>query len=174
MNLDKLNDWLQLIASIGVIIGLLLVVAELRQDAVISRVEMNAAPWNADQGLNQSLQNETTSRALEKSVDAPLEMTTQDHIIVNAFNWEVINAVVARENSLTRIGLADDSLEINAQIAAEIILASDYGRAWWEENKIAIPESVKSAMERAAVEPIDQFRDRSDRIENRLREHYRN
>lgn len=169
MNTEKLNDWLQLIASIGVIIGLFLVAAELRQDASTTRAEMNAILWNAEQELNKSLQNETTSRALQQSVDKPLEMTTQDHIVVNAFNWEVINAIVGRENSLAAAGIVDGSLEINARLAVEIILASDYGRAWWEENKIAVPEPLKSAMEAAAAEPIDQFRDRSDRIEERIR-----
>lgn len=169
MNLDRLNNWLQLITSIGVIVGLVLVAAELRQQTVATRAEMSAILWNAEQDLNQSLQNEATSRALQKSVDAPLEMTTQDHIVVNAFNWEVINAHVGRANSLAAAGILEDSIEYNAQLAAEIIMGSAYGKAWWEENKIAVPEPLKSAMEAAAAEPIDQFRDRSDRIEERLR-----
>ena len=145
MNLERLNDWLQLLASVGVIIGLFLIAAELRQDALQSRVEMNAILWNADQEMNKSLQNETTSRALQKSVDAPLEMTTQDHIVVNAFNWEVINAIVGRDNALAAAGIVEDTLEVNARMTVEIILASEYGKAWWEENKIAVPEPLKSA-----------------------------
>lgn len=170
MNLDKLNEWLQLTASIGVIIGLFLIAAELRQSETATRAEMSAILWNADQDVNKSLQNEATSRALQKSVDAPLEMTTQDHIIVNAFNWDVINAYVGRSNSLSAAGILEDNLAFNARLAVEIIMGSEYGKAWWEENKIGVPEPLKSAMERAAEEPIDQFRDRSDRIEERLRD----
>ena len=170
MDIQKLNDWLQLVASVGVIIGLLLIVAELRQQELATRAEMSAILWNAEQDLNKSLQNETTSRALQMSVDAPLEMTTQDHIVVNAFNWEVINAIVARENSLIAAGIVSGSTEFNARLAVEIIMGSEYGQAWWEENKVAVPEPLKSAMEKAAQTPIDLFRHRSDRIEQRLRE----
>ena len=40
MNLNKINDWLQLAAALGVIAGLLLVAVELRQEANLTQAEM--------------------------------------------------------------------------------------------------------------------------------------
>ena len=42
MNLAKLNDWLQLAAALGVIAGLLLVAAELQQNAAVTRAMLNS------------------------------------------------------------------------------------------------------------------------------------
>jgi len=170
VNLEKLNHWLQFGASIGVIAGLILVAYELRQDHDLTRATLGAEAWTAYEEQTRSQQSEVTSRALAKAYESPSEMTFQDHIIVDGFYWEVISVQLMREDYLEGRGIFVDDIRRYARFTAESILASDHGRAWWEENRTKIEQRFVELVDQAAADnEIRPHADMIEAIEDRLR-----
>jgi hypothetical protein len=143
MNLDKLNDWLQVLAAVGVIAGLVLVAYELRQEHELVRAQLGGESVRAFEDINRSVQDETTSRAIARACESPLDMSTQDHVILDGFFNEVIVGVLAREVYMQERGMFEDDLQQYAAWVAEFIFVCEYGRAWYVENRDEIvPEHL--------------------------------
>jgi hypothetical protein len=143
MNLNKLNDWLQLAAALGVIGGLLLVAMELRQEANLTRAEMGSEYFGAFEGVYRSMQNEPTARAIAKSCEAPSEMTFDEHLIIEGFYVEAISSIFGREYYMQQRGIFVDDLQISANWVAEILFSCQYGIDWYQVNRQTImPEIV--------------------------------
>jgi len=133
--MSKLNDWLQLAAALGVIIGLVLVALELRQESNLTRAEMGFEYHGAIEAVHRSMQSETTSRAMAMACENPLEMTMQDHLIVESFFTEVWTALFSRENYMQLRGVFIDDLQISASWVADIMFRCEYGKDWFQVNR---------------------------------------
>ena len=133
MNTEKLNDWLQLAASTGVLIGLLLVGYELRQDAELTRAQLGSALMSSFDELNRSGQR--NAGVIAKSITSPEELTFEEYITLDRYFWEVFTVAILRDDYLVNRGIFDSSEEEMATIFIDLVLSSPYGRAWWAENR---------------------------------------
>jgi len=148
VNLQKLNDWLQLVAAIGVIAGLALVAIELRQAQTLTRAQLNSEGNGAVQLSRISKQQDPVASALAMSIDAPESLTTRDRVVLEAYYQEVLGLVI-REWILMRRGIYEDDLDVFVALFGTEVLGSHYGRAWWELYKEGVPADI--------VERIDSY-----------------
>ncbi len=147
MNTQKLNDWLQLGAALGVIAGLGLVAYELRQQHQLVRAELASDTFSAFEDVGRSLQSEPVAAAYAKSIMAPETLTPEEQVIVEGLYLETMNVFLIRQEYFVSRGFFEiDRDQIGIQ-GAGLMLAGKYGRTWWEENRMNYPLFVREVMD---------------------------
>ena len=150
--LKDLNDWLQLLASVGVIVGLALVAYELRQQHNLARAEMGSDMFSAFQSWNQSAQSESILGVTVKAAVSPDELTSEEHLLLDMYYWNTVIVFPIREAYMQRRGvfgneMTEDDLQNVAQIAGSIIFATPYGKAWYEVNRSEMYPHIRSVLD---------------------------
>ena len=169
--MNKLNDWLQLAAALGVIIGLVLVAMELRQESNLTRAEMGFEYHGAIEDVHRSLQSETTSRAMAVACENPLEMTMQDHFIVESFFTQAWTALFSRENYMQLRGVFVDDLQISASWVAGLMFGCEYGRDWYRVNRQTVFEPLLPYLDEMLESGAQRnWQERVDELETRIRQ----
>ncbi len=85
MDARALNNWLQLGASVGVIIGLFLIVVELRQGELAMEADLRDEYFNSLLETRRTLLGENPLVVWEKACLSPDELSLQEHLILDAF-----------------------------------------------------------------------------------------
>jgi len=173
MQTSKINEWLQLIASIGVLAGLLLVAYEIRHNSNLAEAESVRAML---EGWNTILisEYETDISALRvKSISDPENLNADEIYKLNAWlsvvatqielNFEMHNRSLGyHEGEIT-----DDPV-FEAKDNFNYYLNNQFGRAWYAENRNWIGPQTKEVWDRAMQESprepndtwLQQFRQR--------------
>ncbi len=71
MDSDRLNRWLQLIASFGLLVGIVLVIVQIQQASDLARAQLRSDIEFADQQQELSMLGENPAEAWAKSILAP-------------------------------------------------------------------------------------------------------
>ena len=168
MKIDKLNDWLQLAASIGVLFGLFLVAYELRQDQALTRSDLGAGLVDGMAEITRSMQS--NADLLAKAQLTPEDLTYEEHLKLDYLYWEGYTVLFAKDNYLVEKGLFESSADEFAGIFSQLFLSSAHGRAWWEENRQRIDETTRHAVDRVlAAGELTRYDQRITGIIDRLR-----
>ena len=135
MESSKLFNIVQLIASIGLIVGIILVIWELRQAREIAKAEAVAASFAQYTQRVQTMMGENSAAAVAKACDYPDELTTEEMIILNRYYNEVINNM--RHTLLTQSVSGDLAVFDWRQWAHNYgdVFDTEYGRWWWQDYR---------------------------------------
>lgn len=154
MNAGNLNDRLQLLATFGVILGLIFVATEIRQQHEIARAQLASDSYQSLEEFNRSAQDQTISRLLILAETSPESMTPEEQLILSAYYFEVISVFPDRHQWFEERGFFEVDPAQMAILAGSIIFASEYGRAWWQVYRGNFLPGVQALMD--AVEEGDQ------------------
>jgi len=170
MQMSKLNDWLQLLTSVGVLIGLILVVVEIRQNNELARAEATAGLFTMWESLSQVELQSDINKLFVKSVEQPSELSTSE--IMDLSSWLInVISIYQRNVRMYELGLASDP-EPGIRGAANYYFAGAFARAWLEENKVWILESTPVIYEAIRSEidstPVQTNFEYADRIKSRI------
>lgn len=157
MNTEKLNDWLQLAAAVGVLAGLLLVAYELRQQHELARAEMGSETFAARQELLSSLRDVATARAYAKAYESPASLTIEEHLILDSLCSETVTVTVGRHDHMIARGVFDPNLDRPARTAGRILFSSDYGRQWWNVRRDGVGPRVRDALDAVAADKFEPW-----------------
>ena len=129
-------DWLQLAASLAVLVGLGLVVLELRQARAIAQSEMVSESFAIGAENVSAVMGESPARALARACLEPAALTP-DELIVVSFYYSHRIALVRRFASITRATelYPDENWQLYARsnVLPEVF-SSEVGRAWWRTH----------------------------------------
>jgi hypothetical protein len=169
MNTQKLNDWLQLAAGVGVIAGLLMVAWEINQNAQLTRVQLNSDTFTGMEELARSLQQEPLALALAKSYETPEKLAAHELIILDGFYREAY-MLVFREWVFIERGVYEDNLDSMIRIFSQNALGSDNGRVWWSESKYILPGArIRARIDQYVADyPPENSADRIGRMQEIL------
>jgi len=78
------RDWLQLISNAAIIVGLVVVIFELKQSRDIARTHLIKADYVAIQSRLYALMGENAADVVAKAKTAPSELTDGEKIVVDA------------------------------------------------------------------------------------------
>jgi hypothetical protein len=137
MQTSKLNERLQLFASLSVLVGLLLVAYEVRQNNVIAEAEAISAMQSGWELLSISEYETDISELRVKSLNEPENLTEPE--IYKLTSWLVAvttqldRQIEFAERGLTYGGGADLEYEIEA--AFGFYVNNRFGRAWYVGNR---------------------------------------
>ena len=74
----KFHDWMNLIAAVGVLAGLILVAVELRQNNNLALAETTRALWYADSDIDMFAIENGILPLFRKSVEQPLDLSDDE------------------------------------------------------------------------------------------------
>ena len=84
MDMDRLNRWLTLLANIGILVGLILVGYEIRQNSALVRAQIVATAFSDQKALMIAQMGDDYPRALAQSVDESDSLTIEDVAVLQS------------------------------------------------------------------------------------------
>ena len=150
----RINEWLQVLASVGVLVGLLLVAYEIRESNRVATSESVRGIEDCFIIVSVSEYETNISELIVKSVEKPGQLLASEKLRLNAYLSTVIGCYNRWQN-MHRLGVSGwDGLD-DLRGVAHLYFGSAFGRAWFEENKSWIkPDMVKVIETELATTPV--------------------
>ena len=131
MKIDRITTWLTLGANIGVVVGLAILVLELRQNADLSRASLETEKNSLLTQIELSLATPENAAVWVKSIRHPEEMTDAEIRMMEAYLVSIMlqwDQVFVMETS----GLAGrERLERHVSNTAPYYFGSAFAKNWW-------------------------------------------
>ncbi|MEM9533572.1 MAG: hypothetical protein AAGA23_21805 [Pseudomonadota bacterium] len=131
MNLDQFNRWLTLGANIGVLLGLIILIIEVRQTASLSRVALETAKNDQLAGIELSLAAPAVAEAWTNSIRTPQAMTDAEIRMVESH----LVAVMLQWDNLFQMEDADlatrERTRNHIENSAPFYFGSAHAKNWW-------------------------------------------
>ena len=149
MDSARTNHWLQIIANVGIVIGLLLVGFQMKQNADLLKTQMLYDESRRIVDFEMQMLGDDPARVWAKSMTEPQDLILEERRIMEAMLWTYAEHIRAT-HLLSELGLLDDD-EWRARVRAEsgFYYGNQYGLAWWKnysEENIGMPQEVIDAV----------------------------
>lgn len=129
----KVLDWIQSLSAIAVLIGIGLVVVELRQSREIAQAQVFTSNNDATMQMLESIAGENPTGALSKACTQPQDLTDQDMLVLDQlFTLWWLKAARHLSQSRESAGLAPAQAEAIATTFIVQINGTEHGRWWWD------------------------------------------
>ena len=133
MDWSAVNTWLSLGANFGVLAGLLLVAAQIRQNTAITKAQVANDWFVADMQLELSMMGENPAPSWVKAVYTPGDLDEADAAVLDRyFNYGLVQ--IQRLERMHELGLADDQWRDRIGYLGWH-LGNEVGRRWWTHFK---------------------------------------
>ena len=145
MNNGKLSNWLQIAANVGIVVGLLLVGVQLKQNSDLLKTQLLYDESRRAVDLETLVVGENGAEVWAKSISDPKNMSLPEQRIMEALLWS-FSEQLRSTRLLAELGLLEDEewrLRVNSETA--FYLANDYGKAWWinySSGNTALPDDL--------------------------------
>ncbi len=129
MKMDSINRWLSLVANIGVMLGLILVAYQIRQDVELTKVQLFSDATSSRKEWNQAMLGSDPMNVVMKSIESPSELTLAELHVMDAY-------LVGAVNELRRLELLEAAgLDVNVEVEGlhHFFFGSRFAKAWYEE-----------------------------------------
>jgi hypothetical protein len=129
MHKESFNQWLSLIANIGVMLGLILVAYQIRQDVELTKVQLFSDATSSRKEWNQAMLGSDPMNVVMKSIEVPSEPTLAELHVMDAY-------LVGAVNELRRLELLEAAgLDVNVEVEGlhHFFFGSRFAKAWYEE-----------------------------------------
>ena len=134
MKREEISDWIQILATIGVIAGLVLVAFELRQNTILARADMNSQMLFHQQSLFSALRDRDFAMVFVKSIKQPDALTGDEAMMMNGYYRDLVATLIRERQMIARGVFEDDSMFIARQVVRHG-LGTEHGQNWWAQNK---------------------------------------
>jgi hypothetical protein len=142
MQLEKISHSIQIITGIVVIIGVVLVIVELRQTKELARAQLASDSWGMSISRIQAMAGENPAHAYGKLCDSGIVDTTEDALVVHNLFLQRVHQI-QRAHEIALIGGFDDSRwKMIANGNLPFVFATEYGRVWWNTGRQYINKEV--------------------------------
>lgn len=160
MDFGKLNSWLQVSANIGIVLGLLLVGVQLKQNTDLARIQMLNEETQRVVNYELEVVGERGAEVWAKSIQDPENLTLDEVRIMEALLWSFTENLHGTYR-LAQLGLLEER-DWRARVESEVpfYLSDRYSRAWWE-NFAGSPSSSVPEEFRLAIQAVIASDDRS-------------
>lgn len=140
MQSKQLNDWLQVLASTGVVIGLISVALELRENSRVAKEQGISAMSGAYSNFLSRLDDPSVRNVLIRAMEESGELSLEESMLLTSLYLALLNGAEADFVIGESRGLSSDVSVTNA-LSATIFLSNRHGRAFWENARVVyMPE----------------------------------
>jgi len=129
--IDRLNRWLTLAANLGVIVGLLILIVEVRQNADLTRAQMESGRNDLLAQIELSLASPEIGAAWVKSIRSPETLTDVE---VRTVESHLVAVMLQLDHmfNMEKIGLVSrDRVRQHVQNVVPYYFGSRHGKNWW-------------------------------------------
>ena len=137
MDADRVNKWMSLGASLGVLAGIILLAYEINQATLTTRAEIINSYQDRWVTIDLSWQDPEIAAAWAKALEDPNELTLTEMIQLNGFMWSYFDHIDSNR-LLWALGVLDDRSQTPEEVIydnAYIFLGNKFSQAWLEENR---------------------------------------
>lgn len=157
-----LENWIQVLTSIAVVVGLLFVGYELRQNTNFAKAEAERSILSDWADLSRAEFESDIFELYIKSVEEPEKLTSAEVLKMSAWMTATIGEFNL-QSSMYTVGLAADP---TSDLAGDFqyYLGSRFARAWYAENRhwltAHLVEIIEREMERNPIESESMYVER--------------
>lgn len=146
MDSDRLNSWLSLGANIGVLVGIIFLAVEIRQNSDLARLQFAEDRITTLQQGELAVFGDSIATVWEKSVLDPGSLSLAETRMLDAYLvFQLTNAtriLELEQSGLLQNGETEQYLKSNLPFFFD----TEFAKAWWEiEGRTWRPELVKLA-----------------------------
>jgi hypothetical protein len=92
MNGERLNRWLTLAANVGVLVGIVFLALEIRQNSDHLALQLEfAVPTQKIFEINRDLMDPSIAKILVKAIETPAELAFEEGLVASAFILNALN-----------------------------------------------------------------------------------
>ena len=148
MNSTKLNDWIQSLSGLVIVIGLGLVIWELRQNHETTASQLSSDHYQIAVQHYSALFGENPAEVLAKACDSP-EMLTRAELLVLENYYKDVVGKIERTFILSKRGrfYSDEFWQITISWL-DSLFWTEPGLAYWHINKSYLDPEVLAAAEK--------------------------
>ncbi|MBW2393868.1 MAG: hypothetical protein JRG95_06320, partial [Deltaproteobacteria bacterium] len=156
MNSDRLGNWLQVGANLGIIVGLVLVGVQLKQNTDLLRVQLLYEESQRFIEHEQTMIGENGAEAWAKSLTAPREMTLAERRVMESYLYAMTEQWRA-SYMLRELGVLDEEWKDRIVEETKYYLGNPFGRAWWKayRDTTRVPPEMLLLVEEMLVKNPD-------------------
>ena len=150
MDFGKLNNWLQVTANIGIVLGLVLVGVQLKQNSDLARIHLLHDESRRAVEFELEVVGERGAEVWAKSIEDPENLTLDEVRIMEAQLWSFIENLRGTHR-LAQLGLLEeDDWRSRVETEVTFYLSDRYSRAWWGvfggNPNGSMPEELRQAI----------------------------
>jgi hypothetical protein len=131
MNSQKVANWVQVSANIGILLGLALVFLQIRQNTDILKTQMLFEESHRTVEAEYVMIGENGAEAWAKAITAPNELTLTEQRVVEGYLWGALEQW-RYTYTLSQQGLLEEQWKNRVNSEVSYFLGNPYGRAWWK------------------------------------------
>jgi len=155
MDFSKLNNWLQVSANIGIVLGLVLVGVQLKQNSDLVKIQLLYEESRRTVELELQVVGERGAEVWAKSIEDPENLTLEEIRIMEAILWSFIETQRGTHR-LAQLGLIDeDDWKKRVESEVSFWFADRYGAAWWHNYSVGNTGTGNTSMPQALTDAID-------------------
>ncbi len=132
---SNLNRWLTLAANVGVLIGLIVLIVEIRQNGAIAEAQFYLEQVESNETLEISMLGDSAAAVWERSVFEPESLSPADIRVMDAYLssrlyvwWNMFE--------LERRGFFEEgATAANVRDSVEFYFGSAFAQAWWQHER---------------------------------------
>lgn len=153
---ERLNRWLTLAANLGVLLGLIVLIVEVRQNAALSRIGLEAERAASQARFEQHISNPDIAEVWMKAVYTPEELTPSE---LRTFDGIMVAGVMTWDHLMTMRdgGLVDDRrIREHVENSAPLFFGFALAKNWWRENEFGWQGSDLYLLADPIVQNVDE------------------
>ena len=131
MNNSKLANWLQITANVGIVVGLLLVGVQLKQNSDLLKTQLLYEESRRAVDLETLVVGENGAEVWANSISDAKNLSLPEQRIMEALLWSFVEQLRSTR-LLAELGLLEEEeWRLRVKSESAFFLANEYGRAWW-------------------------------------------
>ena len=147
----NLKEWIELGASFGIIVGLILVGFQMKQNSDLLRTQLLFEEGIAYIQLEQTFLGENPSVVWAKSIESPSELTLEERRIIEGYLWSYKESWLTLYR-LSEMGLIEDEWRVRVTADATYVFSNPYAKGWWNNYVSSSPRNELTELVTQLVE----------------------
>ncbi|MCJ7555797.1 MAG: hypothetical protein MUP90_02650 [Gammaproteobacteria bacterium] len=135
METDRVSRWLTFGSNVGVLIGIVILIFELRQSSAIAEAQFYLDQVNLNETAELAMLGENPAAVWEKSVFDPKTLSPADVRVMDAYLGSRLyvwsDMLVLEERGFTERGATAENM--NASIA--FFFGTTFAQTWWKQER---------------------------------------
>ena len=148
MKSKQLNDWLQVLATIGVVAGLAFVALELRENSKVATEQGISAMSGAYSNFLSRLDDPSARDVLIRAMQESAEFSLEESLQLASLYLELLNGAEADFVIGESRGLSSD-ISVTDALSSTIWLSNRHGRAFWKNARVVYMPEFAALVDRA-------------------------
>ncbi|MBV1908465.1 MAG: hypothetical protein KUG78_04035 [Kangiellaceae bacterium] len=132
MNSNKFTEWSNLIANIGIAIGLFLVILQMNQNEKLVQIQIKNQYAESYIAAETTFAGENMPLVWQKSAEEPQSLTLAEMRIMESQTFAILLRWINLYNLAESGILSDDEWRKEVSLDVGFYFNTPYGRAWWE------------------------------------------